>query len=326
MKLTLRISLLAVFLLALAFPGVALARDLAKDVVVFGNSYVLKSGETLVGNLIVFGGTARVEEGAALQGDLVLFGGSLEVAGRVEGSVAGVGGQIHLANTALVAQDIATVGVTVNQDDGAQVLGEFVTGVQGPVYRLIPNSTYSPGMNVSFSPVVNGVWFVLKLFLWAALAALTVLFLPKPVERIQAAAVSQPMVSGGLGLLTVVILPPILLGLILTVCLIPLSLAAVGVFVVAWFLGMVSLSLEVGRRLERQFKQDWAPALTAGIGAFVLFLVINGLREVVPCIGWVFPALAGVLAVGAALLTRIGTQDYRGAELAAAVETEEPAI
>jgi cytoskeletal protein CcmA (bactofilin family) len=320
MKITLRLSLLAVILLALAFPGVALARGLASDVVVFGNSYVLKSGDTLEGNVVVFGGSALIEEGAEVRGDLVLFGGSLDVTGTVRGSVVGAGGMIHLARTAVVTQDIATVGVTLTQEDGAQVLGELITGVQGPVTQIFPATAYNPGMNLNFSPVLNGVWFVLKLFLWAALAAIMVLFLPQPVERVSRAMVSQPLVSGGLGLLTVVILPPVLVGLIITVCLIPLSLAAVAVFLAAWFLGMISLSLEVGRRLERQFKQDWAPALTAGVGAFVFFLAINGLRAVVPCVGWVFPALAGVLAVGGALLTRLGTQEYAGVEAAAPAE------
>jgi len=78
----------------------------------------------------------------------------------------------------------------------------------------------------------------------------------------------------------------------------------------AWMFGLIALGLEVGKRLAQLFKQEWAPAAAAGAGTFVLMLVLNGAREAVPCVGWIFPALAGMLGLGAVILTRFGWQTY----------------
>jgi hypothetical protein len=79
---------------------------------------------------------------------------------------------------------------------------------------------------------------------------------------------------------------------------------------IAWIFGLIALGMEVGKRLAELAKQEWAPAVSAGLGTFVLIFVLNGLDMLIPCAGWVFPALAGMLGLGAVLLTRFGMQDY----------------
>ena len=60
--------------------------------VVFGQSFTLKSGDSMTGDLVVFGGSATIEEGATVNGNVVLFGGSLVVNGVVTEDVALIGG------------------------------------------------------------------------------------------------------------------------------------------------------------------------------------------------------------------------------------------
>jgi hypothetical protein len=55
-------------------------------------------------------------------------------------------------------------------------------------------------------------------------------------------------------------------------------------------------------------KQDWALPVSAMVGTFLLTLLINGLGAIVPCIGWVVPALVGMVGLGAALVTRYGAR------------------
>jgi len=98
--------------------------------------------------------------------------------------------------------------------------------------------------------------------------------------------------------------------LLITLICSPLSLLGILVLAVAWAFGLIALGLEVGSRLGKIINQEWAPALSAGVGTLLLIIVLNGLQTVVPCVGWVFPAIAGMVGLGAVILTRFGTQPY----------------
>lgn len=310
MKKKIQLALIFTFLIVLIVPGTALAKGLHEDKVVFGGTYTLESGQVLDGNLIVFGGSATLEVASRVQGDVVVFGGTLDAQGEITGSVIGIGGLITLDNTASVGKDVVVFGANLDQALGAEIEGEVLNGLTGPLALSIPGEMRIPRFQLSFNPVFQFAWFMIRVFLWAILAVVLVLFLPRQFAQISHTAIHQPLISGGLGLLTVLILPVFLLILLITLICSPLSLLGVLLLSVAWGFGLIALGLELGNRLAAMMKQDWAPALSAGVGTFLLILVLNGLQAVIPCFGWVFPALAGVVGLGAVLLTRFGTQVY----------------
>ena len=98
--------------------------------------------------------------------------------------------------------------------------------------------------------------------------------------------------------------------MIITICLIPVAFILAVVVALAWAFGMIALGLEVGKRLTQAFKWDWAPAASAGLGTFILMLVVGGVDALLPCVGWVVPVLVGMVGFGAVLITRAGTQTY----------------
>lgn len=310
MRTHMRWMLLWIVILSLAWPGSALARSLAEDRVVFGGSYTLKSGETLNGDLAVFGGNATLEAGSTVTGDVVLIGGNLDASGTIAGDVVGLGGLVSLGETAVVEGNVTLVGAHLTRAPGAIVRGEVFSGVSGPFTFSLPGSVEIPRLEVRLSPVFQAASFLLRAFLWTALAVLLVLFLPEATQRVAQTALRQPLAAGGVGLLTLMVIPPALLLLTLTILLIPLSLALAMVAVVAWAFGLVAVGYEVGRRLAQLLKQDWAPAVCAGAGTFLLIVVLNGLKAAIPCVGWTFPALVGSLGLGAVVLTRFGSQVY----------------
>jgi cytoskeletal protein CcmA (bactofilin family) len=310
MKYLTRWVLLIVMLAALALPTPAFARGLFDDRVIFGGNFTLESGETLDGTLVVFGGNVALEAESLVTEDVVVMGGNLEVAGTVEGNVVGLGGLISLSETAVVEGDVTAIGSQLDQAAGARIDGSVISDLGSQLTFPVPGRVYVPRFDVGFSPVFSFAAFALKVLLWAALAVLVVLFLPEQTQRISRVAVQQPVISGGMGLLTAVVLPVLLLALAITILMIPVSLVVAAVAVLAWMYGLIALGLEVGSRLAQLFKQEWAPAVSAGVGTFALILVLDGLREVAPCAGWVFPALAVIVGLGAILLTRFGTQDY----------------
>jgi hypothetical protein len=310
MKDNVRFFIFLALLLAVAWPGVAYAKDLHEDQVVFGGSYTLSSGETLDGNLFVFGGLVLTESGSLIDGDVILFGGSLDVNGEIRGDVIAMGGVIDVGTSGVIEGDVVLLGGHVDEAIGSDISGELINGLTGPLSLDFPAGVEIPRLGFRFSPIFDLLWFVFRLFLWAAVAILVVLLLPKHTERTASTASKQPLLSWALGLLTAVVLPFVVLLLSITIILIPGAILLVLLVAIAWAFGLIALGYEIGKRLNSMFSQEWAPALSAGLGTFILILVINGLDMAIPCLGWIFPALAGMIGLGALFLSRFGTQDY----------------
>lgn len=313
---TLTLLFLLVILIVPASPAYAQSGEPGK--IVFGDNYTLESGEELNGDLVVFGGNVTVEDDANLNGNLVVFGGTISSNGNLNGDVVVFGGQISLDEKAVVAGDVVTIGGQLTQAEGAKIKGEVVKNVspdiQIPSGRIPPDVT-PPSVNIDFNPfwTVAGIFY--RAVILAALAMLVVVFLKPQMENVSQAIVSQPVMSGGVGLLTVfggpISIVVVALVMIITLILIPVAALVVflGVLAIAlaWLFGMIALGNEVGERFTQSINQSWAPAFTAGFGTFLLMLVGGAIGEI-PCVGWLFVALIGFVGIGAAVLTRFGTR------------------
>ena len=313
MKHKIRLNLVLVLLAVLVTPATVLAKSLDDDRVVVGGSFTLNSDEIQAGNLVILGGVVVLEQGSRVEGDILLLGGSLSIDGEVTGNVSGFAGTISLTSHSIVRGDLTTVAASLQRDEGSRVDGQVVTSAPGNFRFTLPGNLYipeTPKVNLAVSPIWGGIWFLFRTFLWAALAVLVAMFLPNPLTRTSEAAVHQPVLTAGLGLLTVIIAPVILVAIGITIILIPISLVAFLMLGLAWFLGILGLGLEVGRRLQLMFKKDWPLPVAAGIGTFVLVLVVEAAWHGIPCVGWLMPVGVGIIGLGAALLTRLGTQAY----------------
>ncbi len=316
---------LLVLLLAPAAPAYAQSGEPGK--IIFGDNFTLESGEELVGDLVVFGGNVTVEEEANLNGNLVVFGGTVDSNGNLNGDVVIFGGQISLDENAVVAGDVVTIGGQINQAEGAEIKGEIVNNVSPEIQ--IPNGRSPPDVNppqinIDYNPfwTVAGIFY--RAVIIAAMAMLVVVFLKPQMENVSQAIVSQPVMSGGVGLLTVFGGPIsiVVVALIMVITLILIPVAALVVFVgalaiaLAWLFGIIALGNEVGERFTQSINQTWAPAFTAGFGTFLLMLVGGAIGEI-PCIGWLFVVLVGLVGIGAAVLTRFGTRPVQSMALTA---------
>ena len=301
-----RILFVFMLLVVIARPETVQAKGLPEDEVVFGGAFRLESGETLDGSLIIVGGIATLESGSTVTQDVILLGGTVKAAGVVHGNVVGLGGLITLDETALVEGNLAAIGAHLDRADGARVEGEITETEGRPFTFTFPGSVQVPRISLAFSPVFELIWFVLKIFLWTALAVLAMLFVPAHAVRVSAAAVRQPVAAGGLGLLSLAVL----VTLALTIILLPAALILGVLVAIAWVFGLVALGLEIGTRISRLFNQDWIAAISAGIGTFILMLVLNGLSAANTLVGFIFSILVGFVGLGAVLLTRFGTRSY----------------
>jgi hypothetical protein len=223
MKKPIYLILILLVLVSLALPSTtAFAKDLREGKVVFGGSYHLESGQTLDGDLVIFGAVVTLDQNSVVNGSVILFGANLEASGDINKDVVGFGGLMTLNDTATVKGNLLTLGAHLDQSSGARILGDVTDITQAPFTFAFPGGFNIPQGNFNLFPDVNIVWSALKVFLWAALATLVVLFAPKATGRVAQAFVHQPLVAAGLGLLTIILAIPLTLVLIITIILSPL--------------------------------------------------------------------------------------------------------
>jgi hypothetical protein len=290
--------------------GAAPGASALSDQFVIGESYTLKSGDTLNGNLWVLGGNATIESGAQVNGNILLAGGNLHLFGNVDGNISATGGLVEIGSSAVVHGNVNVAGAFLDRSNSAVISGSVTNEPKSPFQFTPPTGDRIPNIQIRLAPLWNAIGFFFRTFLMAALAILVAMFWPKQTHRTAKAAVSQPLITGGLGLLTAVITPLVALVMAVTILLIPvvfLGLILLGIMIA---FGWISIGMEVGRRLEQAFKTEWALPVTAGLGTFLLTLVIGGVGQLVPCVGWLAPTAVGVMGLGAVLLTRFGSQDY----------------
>ena len=314
-------SLVLLALLALVpMQSVAAKGSTFDGQVIFGQSYTLKSGETLNGDLLVFGGSATLEEGSIVNGSVVLFGGNLVVNGQVSVDVAVTGGSVVIGATAHILGNLTTVGASLERAEGSQIDGEIFNtatswignGSNGnnPVTPVIPSAPVVPNIHLNFEPfgsLLNAFGQALGL---AVLAMLVMLFLAPHADRVAHAIIVQPLTTGGVGLLTVIAAPITLLLLTVTIILIPVVVLVVIALLVASVFGWIAIGYEIGQRFTRAIHQNWHPAFSAGLGVFALTLVAQAMTgiPVLNCVGWLVPFLLGLAGLGAVIMTRFGTQ------------------
>jgi hypothetical protein len=202
---------------------------------------------------------------------------------------------------------VVTIGGQLNQAEGAQVEGDVVNNVA-------PNFTFPNGRIPPTVPDVPGVPAVpdvpvsniridvnpFKAFVWIiglpAFAMLLALFWQPQIERTGKAIVSQPLMVGGIGLLSVVV------ALVLVLTILPPILV-----VFAWVFGIVAMGSEVGERFAKAVNQQWSPVLTIGFGTFLLVLA-GTMIGWIPCLGGLILFLFGLIGVGASVITLFGTR------------------
>lgn len=287
---------------------------------VLGSNYTLQEGAVLDMNLAVLGGNALLQDSSIVRGSVILLGGNLTANGTIEGDLIALGGNADLGSSAVVQGDVQLIGGNLKRNPGAIVQGTVQQGPEINGYLPFNFRFGSNGFEMDpitklrvptfQNPILDMLWLFARAFIWAVVAVLTALFLAAPISRVGEAAVRQPLPSGGIGCLTLIVVPVVLVLLAITLICIPVSLLGAFLLVIAWAYGIVSLGTEVGKKLGQLFHQEWAVPLSAGLGTFLLTLVVNGIGQFVPCFGWVVPLLVGTLATGAVLITRFGSRHY----------------
>lgn len=274
------------------------------DKFIMGGTFRLDEDEVIDGNLSVFGGAVSLEEGSTVNGNVVVIGGSVYADGIINGGINGMGGSINLGDSAIVQGDVSTFGANVDKSDSTVIRGKVFSqsesGVQIPDYprMVIP---------AIVKPLGDALGSLLQALVVSLLAVLVLLFIPRQTGNVKAIILENPLTACGVGLLTLILLPFVFIILAITLIFIPISLAAMVIFVLGLLFGWIAIGYELGIRMSNLFKSEWAPAVSAGVGTFTLSIV-SAFISIIPCVGWIVPFLITLVATGGVVISVFGTR------------------
>ena len=286
--------------------------------IVFGSSYILNSEETLTGDLIVLGGSATIEGGAIVKGDIFIAGGTANINGNIRGDVTAFGGIINILEDAKVSGNVVRYGGVFNLDEDAEISGNIVSN-EGSDFNFTAPDISMPNMDTNNNFLQGPAYLleqfgrfmfkVVQIIGLALIAVVLSLFLEKPFDRMKTTFSENIALSVGIGLLTVFVFPTLMVILMITIILIPVSILGLIGFGLLVLYGWFSMALFTGDKISEIFKVEWANPLSIGIGSLTLSIISYVIGSV-PCIGWIVPFLIASAGLGAAILSRGGTRVY----------------
>jgi hypothetical protein len=276
------------------------------------------------------GGSITVAEDESVNGAVVAIGGDADINGRVREAVVAIGGNVRLGPRAEVQGDVTTVGGSITRDPEAVVHGQ-VNEVEFPAFHIRPVGPWS----VRFDPwwgsapwrTVRLVGTLVRMGLFALLAALILLLAPRAVERIDRTVRDEPFKAALVGFFAQLIFVPLLvitvLVLVISIIGIPLLVLvpfAVLAFFVALLLGFTGSASAVAHAARDRFAWSRpAPFALLVVGLLLIWgvtmvgrvLALPGgpfawMAGLVLLVGFLVEYAAWTVGLGGALLTRFG--------------------
>jgi len=256
----------------------------------FGLAVVVDANETECGNLTTFGGTVAID--GVVKGNIAAFNSNVVITGTVEGNIELYGGNLILQSGSHVHGDINLYGGHWTQAKGTQINGAVIDRTEHLDSLLLGNGGFR------FS-----VW---SLLIWVPLGILFTTLFPEHVMFVRTTVVSKARRSFIIGLLSILLAPPVLVVLIALVLSIPLAIIVGLGLIAAWALGTVAIGGNLGDYIMRKV----APQQNTRLMQIVVGLTVLVLAGSLPYIGWFISIGVGLLGLGAVFLSRFGTRLY----------------
>jgi len=256
----------------------------------FGGVVVVDTRETECGNLTTFGGTVAIN--GVVKGNIVAFNSNVVIRGTVDGNIELYGGNVILQSGSHVHGDINLYGGHWTQSTGTQIDGAVIDRTEHIDSLLLGHGGFR------FS-----IW---SLLIWVALGILFTSLFPEHVMLVRTTVISKVRRSFVIGLLSILLAPPVLVVLIALVLSIPLAIIVGLGLIAAWALGTVAIGWHIGDYIMRKV----APHQNTRLMQIVVGLTVLVLAGSLPYIGCLITIGAGLLGLGAVFLSRFGTRLY----------------
>ena len=254
----------------------------------FGSNVLVDASEVTCGDLTSFGGTVTIK--GEVKGEVVAFNSQVVVLGVVDENMNLYAGSLVLRNGSNVHGDVNLYGSHVSRDVGAH--GKL--------------NNYSWGIDWLFGMRGAFAFPYMSILIWVVVGLLLTSLLPENVVFVRTTVISKRKRSFVLGLLSILLAPPLLIMLAALILSIPLAIIVAVGLIAAWVLGMVAIGWNVGEYILRAVAPHQKERhIQVAVGLAVLALVGS-----LPYIGWLINIGVGLLGLGAVLLSRFGTRLY----------------
>jgi hypothetical protein len=251
--------------------------------------------------IIKIGSDVTVEEGSTVH-SVFTIGGQITVGGTVEQSVTAVGGSVVLTKTAVVKGNVTALGGVIVMARDAQIDGNLMEINSSNIINTITAALSSEweGWSWIFAFVSLAIFLVILV-----LALLIVALLPKPIRIVSEAITEQSFKVVLCGILGLVLIAP--LALLLTISVVGIALIPLEVIVVVCsvLMGFIAVGQLIGGMALHWIGRPNPGTLRATFWGLILLWLIGW----IPYIGWMVKAIAIVIGLGAALITRFGTHE-----------------
>jgi hypothetical protein len=270
-------------------------------ILILDGTHTYNSGEVLTGEMALVSGNVTIQEGARLTGSVYMVGGNLQVDGEIGGDLSIIGGEASLGPSARVLGGVNQAGGRLTQEPGSVIVGPArdASDLSLDAESLFPQRSFENRL----------VWILPQALMVAFLSLVPARYFPRSLGRISRAIIEHPLVAGALGLLSGIVIPALLVLMAFTVILLPVTLLGLLAMVVVLVYGWVAAGILAGRWLNRRTKREMSSIAAAFWGTFLFMLAVQALG-LIPLIGPILSMVIGLIAIGAVLLTRFGTQTF----------------
>lgn len=245
-------------------------------------------------DMVVIGKDLTIEKGQIVEGNAVVIKGNLNVRGTIKGNAVVILGDLTAEDNSVIEGDVVAIGGQLIQSDTAQIKGEkkVEKAGRGSVleYRSYCLSKILHAFN--FIPIIICT-------VSALLCLILPLLFPKGFSQLSELFGNQPLKSILLGVIGLILIPPVIITLAISIIGIPLIPFFILAIPFTAICGVSGICLFIGSRIAENAFRIKQPLifLSALIGVVLIFGI-----TLVPFLGMVIFCLISTVGFGLSLL------------------------
>jgi cytoskeletal protein CcmA (bactofilin family) len=290
---------------SLAGESVSILGDVSDGARVATNDFSLAG--SIGKDLVLLSNSGVIESGGFVGRDLILTVSSLTLNGDVERRVAGgadsvahngsVGAEFDVSVGNLTISDGASIGgdLTYQSENEAEIASGAEIG--GEITHDMAAATEEIDIGFSFDSIVVGV---VGLVMTAVYGTVLLLVFPRLTISASNQLLEKPLMSVGMGIVFLIVVPIVSILVMITVVGIPLGLIALLLYGIALFSAQVFVGMTIGR-LILSFIADGNRRLIQFLGLLIGLLILFGI-SFIPYVGPWAPLIVVILGLGGLML------------------------
>jgi hypothetical protein len=245
-------------------------------------------------DIIKFGSDATVEENQTVN-NIITLNGQITVSGLVENNVIAIGGSVVLTGKSVVRGNVFCIGGIIARGSGSQVFGKITEINSAGITKSL--RSFFRGDTDNWSAVLNILFLFFQVVI-VIFAILLALVLPRQLTRIKQTIQANKLKSFFYGLLTSLMITPLLIVLVISIIGIYLIPAVCIAIAIIFLLGYIAVAAILG---DYTLSKIWDSKNKSLVRQTILGLVLLMILGWIPYVGWLIKAVIVTIGWGGML-------------------------